>query len=73
MASLVGLSIFEFSPNIAGAEFSPAPTIDPITEVSKAALARDATAQVKKPCAVSRKYTSSECTDSHLVLNLPAK
>ena len=51
----------------------PPPTIDPMTDVSSEAVTRDATAQARKPCAVSRKYTSSVFTSPHFVLSRPAR
>ena len=48
-------------------------TADEIEEVANAATKIDASAQARKPWAVSRKKTSSVCRLVHFVRNLPAK
>ena len=47
--------------------------MEPTTHVSIAAVRSDATAQVRKQLAVSRKYTSSVCTAVHLVRSRQAR
>src|SRR5688500_4606747 len=53
--------------------FATPPTIEVAADVRSAAVSTVPTAHETNPCAVSRKYTSSVCTLTHLVRSRPAR